>query len=138
MKELIITYFTKFSLLIGLEVTTLVGLIILLFLDFVLDLFISYSLYQKMEFKKNVLTYILKTIFSIALIGVIFSFTFQLPLIFISIFNSVLTIIILDNLWNITNSIGKVTKDSSFIEITKLLKEKFNSNKDDKPTDKPL
>jgi hypothetical protein len=129
---MILKYAGKIALLIGLQTATLIGVILLFFLDFLVDLLVSKKDNNEFNFKKNTIIWVLKSFFLISLIGIIYSFTFQLPLIFSAIFNSVLSIIILDGLINITKSLAKITNDSTFIEITKIIKEKLKSGKETK------
>jgi len=126
LKGILEVFTSNIPLYIGLQPITLIGFISLLLFDFILDLINCYKLNQDICLKTNTKKLLFNIFFYIFLLFIIFSFTHQFGIIFTSMFNSIFVIFVLDNLINVFNSLGKLTKESAFIEITKFLKDKFN------------
>ena len=109
-------FISKSKLLFGLEPITFIGFFILLLLDLLADLINDPKVTRMKQFVFNIFFYF-------AILFVLNSFTFQFPLIFTAIFNSIFTIFILDNLFNLFKTLSETTKESTFNEITKYMKD---------------
>lgn len=109
-------FISKIKTLFGLEPITFIGLIMLLTLDLIADFYHTPN-------TERIKQYVMNIFFYLGILFVLNSFTFQLSLIFMPIYNSVLIIIILDNLFNLLKTLGNITKESTFSELKNYLKD---------------
>lgn len=126
MLQVFISSIKAFSIqFLGLEPITLIGFIVLLLFDFLLNNYVCYKQDKncfRSSFEKTSVLFITYFI----TLFIIFSFTTQFNIIFLGIFNSIFVIIILDTLINIFKSLFIIQPDSAFGEIQKFLNSKFN------------
>lgn len=125
MLQVFISNIKAFSItFLGLEPITLIGFIILLVFDFLLNNYVCYKQDKncfRNSFEKTVVLFFT---YFISLF-IIFSFTTQFSIIFTSIFNSIFVIIVLDTLISIFKSLFIIQPDSAFGDIRKFLNSKF-------------
>lgn len=126
--------------LLGIQMSTLIAMFVLLTADYLLDMWSSKRTLNEYKFKYNTIIYLTKIVSYNLLVGIVFGLSAEFPLVFKAMHTTIICILSLDNLINITNHLSKLTGESIFNELTNMLTNKLiklKEEKDDKLPEEP-